>query len=220
MKFIFSSIFRNIILIYLLFLSTSYSDAAVDTITHTITRSGKKILHDGFLMEWGAHPAQQWDSTGNWVWDAVSTSEGPAGYLRLQNASPCSTWTISITSSVDKKTRVLHLPSDSLAKINECRFDYSEFDSLGTFTVEWLFPFETAASAKASSMYLTFSAQNNCQIHVPVMVLSYTRIKDKGKSKFTLIGQGLIILILALLYFKIQRKIRHQTLNQKNSLHQ
>jgi len=197
--------------------------ATPDTIRFTVTKTGRKILLDGFLMEWRTESARTWDSAGAWLWDVVATSEGLAGYLRLQKPQTCSSGVLSMRSSIDSVEHIVTMPStdpDEAGEHRYLRFDRREFDSTKTITVEWLFPYGKEIPNLTTPMTLTFNGHTSCGDTLPVLILSYTPQPVKTGTKLTMVGQGLLIVILALLYFAIQRKIRLQTQRQKESPHQ
>ena len=210
-----TSLQRCVLLFFLIFCGMPPASAQVpDTLRFDVTRNGRRILHDGFLMEWRTHTARNWDSSGTWVWDVVATTEGLAGYIRLQEPSPCSLWNISITSSVDRQKHELSLPVDTVPIDKALRFDHAEFDSSRTITVEWLFPYEEGIPDKNRPMTLTFTAKSSCGTPLPVLHLSYVAQPVRTGTKISMIGQGILIVVLALLYFSIQRKIKLQMLRQ------
>ncbi|MDR2591786.1 MAG: hypothetical protein LBC59_03160 [Chitinispirillales bacterium] len=51
-----------------------------------MVRRGRKIQVDGFLLEWRGAAANVWPGS-KWLWDAVSTPEGIAGYVSLPAGS-------------------------------------------------------------------------------------------------------------------------------------
>lgn len=194
--------------------------ASSDTVTFTVTRNGRKILLDGYLMEWRTETAHVWGRDSAWVWDVMATPEGLAGYIRLQQATACSTWRVNIITSIDNSMHLLSLPADSSHHDKLLRYDAAEYDSTGTITAEWIFPYKEGLPDMSNPMTLTLTGINGCSDTLPVVRLSYLAQPVKTGTKVTMIGQGVFIIILALLYFSIQRKIKLQTQRQMESPHQ
>lgn len=73
---------RKIIIVLIAALAATAFDAfGADTKSVNI-RQGRKIQVDGFLLEWKEADARSWPNTA-WLWDAVSTADGVAGYVSL-----------------------------------------------------------------------------------------------------------------------------------------
>jgi len=215
-----TQLLRHFLLLVLVTATLPIFANSADTITFNITRTGRKILHDGFLMEWRTETTHTWGRDSAWVWDVIATPEGLAGYIRLPTATPCSSWHIGIMSSVDNKEHLLTLPADTTHYDPIFRSDLTEYDSSRTITAEWLFPYREGLPDLKNPMTLTFTGTNSCSDTLPVLLLSYQAQPVRAGTKISLIGQGLIIGFLALLYFSIHRKIKLQTLRQMGSPHQ
>lgn len=184
---------------------------AADMVTFAITRTGRKILHDGFLMEWSEKTAQKWDKTGLWTGDATLTPEGFAGYFRTTAPPGCSTWTITAQSIVNNQHVTLHLSPGEVVSGNEFRLDRQEYDSSGNITIEWLLPYTQKPTTNAFSTDIRFTCQSSCGDTLPVLHYVHTGSKPlpcHGTLKLT--GQSIAIVILALIYFVMQRRIRRQ----------
>ena len=64
--------------------------------TFDISRSGRKIQLDGFLMDWMEKNRQAWSGSALWSWDAVNTADGVAGYFHMDGAPACSSWNFKV----------------------------------------------------------------------------------------------------------------------------
>jgi hypothetical protein len=62
---------------------------AMRTSNITISQQGKKIQLDGFLLEWKSENAHTFAGDGRLLWDAVNTTEGLAGYVKMVMTDSC-----------------------------------------------------------------------------------------------------------------------------------
>ncbi|MBN1575399.1 MAG: hypothetical protein JW913_02530 [Chitinispirillaceae bacterium] len=188
-----------------------HTPVAADTVTVDITRSGRKIMHDGFLMEWGMQTARTWGRDSTWLWDATVTPEGMAGYMRTQSAPPCSGWVIGFSGPSLNQPCEVRLPSDSTWQSDFLKIDHAGYDSSGAYTLEWLFPWPQHRMENHTSFFLTIKGRCLSGDTLPVMVLVSSSQEKKTPDRGSLIVRAVLIGILAMMYLMIRRKIKHQT---------
>jgi hypothetical protein len=186
-----------------------------------ITRQGRKIMHDGFLMEWSMQTARTWGSGSSWLWDAMATPEGLAGYLRMQSSPACSGWVITFTDVKQNHRYEVRLPMDTAyAWHNEViKIDQTGDDSSRIYTLEWLFPWHRELSDTTTPFSLRMEGRciNGDTLSVVTMECLYNGKKPAETNG--LIGRIVIIGLLAVMYLMVQRKVRNQT-RQRESPHQ
>ncbi|MBN1306553.1 MAG: hypothetical protein JXA18_01450 [Chitinispirillaceae bacterium] len=181
---------------------------AADTAAVEITRSGRAIMLDGFLMEWRMRTARAWGGDRTWLWDAATTPEGVAGYVRMQFAPPCSGWVIGFSGpSIDAPFEV-RLPADSIVQSD---FVKMADDGSGAYTLEWLFPRSQRRINNDTPFVLTIGGRCRGGDTLPVLVLRAAHAGKKFPARESLIGRAVLISILAAMYFFTLRKIRHHT---------
>jgi len=187
--------------------------------TFPIARAGRKIMHDGFLMEWSLKTAQPWTPDSSWIWDAIRTPDGLCGYVRLHKMMPCSAWTVTFSSSVDS-TISISIPGDSVSPFFEVKTDYSSYKSEGIAVMEWVFPMDTTkVKSPTDSLILRINAKCSSGDTLPELRLACRQPDSKKNGYGKLTGRGIIIGLLAVMYLMVQRRIKRQTA-QKESPHQ
>lgn len=193
--------------------------SSVDAETFPIARAGRKIMHDGFLMEWSLETAQPWKPDSSWIWDAIRTPEGLCGYVRLHKMLPCSAWTVTFRSSVDSAVSIA-IPADTVSPVSQVKTDYSSYEKEGIAVLEWVFPMDTAkVKSPDDSLVLLINAKCGSGDSLPELRLT-CRQPDSTKNGYgKLTGRGIIIGLLAVMYLMVQRRIKRQTV-QKESPHQ
>jgi hypothetical protein len=187
-----------------------------DTLSVTTIRTGRNIMHDGFLMEWTMETARRWGNDSIGVWDIMKTPQGLAGYFRLYKNQACSTWSITLFSHAQNKIYTIDLPNDTSDSTTPFKFDRS--DTSG-WTIEWLLPWADHIENNSTSLNAVITGRCNSKILSPVLKIEAVRPQKQNKGRNSLIGRGILIGILALLYLMVQRRIRNQG-QQKGFPHQ
>lgn len=221
MKFIDRSIIAALLLIPggVGMISGSAWAASSDTMIVEIDRHGRRIMLDGFLMEWSMESSRPWGDTVSgpadntqWRWDAMLTSEGLAGYVRT-GSRPDSGWTFTFSGPAFSTPQTVTLPIDSIWKSDYMRIDRAEHDMSAPFAIEWLFPLphDTDSVHGADRFSLAISAVSPRGDTMSVMLLrtDSSRVAS-GKSKGGLALRGVLIVILAVMYLMVQRTIQRQ----------
>lgn len=204
----------------LLLLALTWANISADTVDtlRVETREGRKIMHDGFLMEWSLKTAIPWGSDSAWLGEAVATPEGLAGYLRSYSAEPCSAGALVFSASFFEPIRV-NLPPDSGWRSEVIKIDQTTSATAAVYTIEWLFPWPAGYDRMTTPFSVVMEEQCGEDHRLPVLVFNYRYKKEKSNQAGALIGRILLIGGLGLMYLMVQRKIRNQTL-QRGSPHQ
>jgi hypothetical protein len=147
---------------------------AADTVE--IERHGRRIQVDGFLLEWGRGDARGWGAS-EWMWDAVNTVDGVAGYFRLFGPPPGVAWVFGFGAG--GRSREVEVPGPGPRSGDIFAFHHDE-DGRGSYTVEWLVPwsvFGEGAVAGGDGRYaLSLSAAAvGGGVSLPPVVLSVSR---------------------------------------------
>lgn len=124
-----------------------------------ITRSGRKIQLDGFLMDWIEKNRQVWNGSAIWSWDAINTPEGVAGYFRANGAPACSLWIFDVSDY-----NGLHKMVASAAKDTETPF-YCVNHQQGnppSLTVEWVVPWDSVAIDGNGNYAIKIAGKSAC----------------------------------------------------------
>ena len=188
----------------------TFAAVAVDTVRVEALRDGRKIMRDGFLMEWSLKTASVWGGDSIWRYDAIATSEGLAGYVQLLAPNGCRRKELII--AVDS-TVVEHiaLPPDTLQGGRFWRADRSMFATDSTYTIEWLVPWPENYNRPASSFSVVLEDRCAGQPVLPVLVFSYRQDKVKSGHTGGLIGRILLIGLLGGVYLIVRVKIRNRS---------
>ncbi len=189
-----------------------------DTVQVAVDRDSRKIMHDGFLMEWGPATASVWDSTPSSRYDAVATPEGLAGYLSVRLSPDCTGEVLLFAADGYPPARLVLDPglqtTDAALKV-----DWSKLEQDSTCIIEWLFPWPEGYNATAEPFSLTVAHRCGEEERLPVLHFVYRYRKKKSGQTGGLIGRIVLIGALGALYLMVQAKIRNQS-RKKGSPHQ
>jgi|WetSurMetagenome_2_1015567.scaffolds.fasta_scaffold332217_2 hypothetical protein len=128
-----------------------------------ISRSGRMIQLDGFLIDWKEKERHSWSGSDKWYWDAVNTPEGVAGYF-YNAADRCSTWTFSIDARHDAlRSQFIEVSgSGGGAKQGFYRSSRETHGSDVTRIVEWIIPWDSVAIDSSGTYAFHVAGMSAC----------------------------------------------------------
>jgi hypothetical protein len=144
-------------------------------------RKSRRIQADGFLLEWRDADAKAWPGGSKWLWDAVSTVDGIAGYVSLDgiNVVPdsvnhgngdCPEWLFTLRAVGADRSIDMKLPGPPAGEF--FAFDRGAFDADGSITAEWIVPWELLdGDSDADAYELSLSAVSKCADTLPPIPL-------------------------------------------------
>lgn len=159
-----------------------------------VDRQGRRVQIDGFLLEWNQNTARQWGSSP-WMWDAVNTVDGLAGYFTTRSAPPCSGWAFTITAVNTGRVIEIKIPEETAG--GNFAFDRGSFENYGTYTAEWFVPWDFLGDG-ASGYKLLISAVDTCGGSLPQIALAAARPPESSLTIYVVILlAGVLTIILA-----------------------
>ncbi|MDR2694650.1 MAG: hypothetical protein LBB74_10630 [Chitinispirillales bacterium] len=202
------------------------STDTVDKKSINLVRRGRKIQVDGFLLEWRGAEANVWPEA-KWLWDAVSTVEGVAGYVSLPAGGVDTGINTGSNPGIDAVDNAAAVNNDTgidmsyrrdwiftLRAVNTGRsleiklpgrpsgeffaFDKGEFDAGGPLTAEWVVPWEFFDDGDDSDGYkLSISATGGGGALRP-LVLTVEVPREPRAPSGLLTRLAMLVLIAAL----------------------
>ncbi len=193
------------------FISVMFSISLWADCTYEVSRAGKVIHIDGFLIEWSSETSDTcpWDVPI--VWDAMETSLGVAGYFRCTLLGSC------------RLENMHYYAGEPLALKNSFSFDSSlqptanfalekyteEADS--AFIIEWQIPWEELAVNEKGNYTCTFQFTNSCSDSLTHIILSGTKevvIQQDQIITPKIRLQVIMIVILLVLFILVKGRAR------------
>jgi len=182
----------------ILVLATLAALATADTVD--VSRHGRRVQVDGFLLEWNGDNARAW--TDVWRWDALVTPDGLAGYVASRGAPECGGWTFGIGAGTK-----ISVP-DVVGASENAAFDRDGFEKEGIYNIEWLVPNDAVSGGGASiySAVITLTATNICGDTLPPVVIRVVR-EARQKSAYAAMITMAAAAVLTIIIVALRRKL-------------
>jgi hypothetical protein len=174
----------------------------------TIAERGRRIQLDGFLLEWREVNARPLFSDQHWRFDAVITPEGVSGYCIGPNpATDCSPWNVTFEIETAHSRSIRAIAVDSVRSSSWYALSRSD-DSLRAFAVEWVVDRKTLSDTSSNPLRIRLSATDGCSTALGPTTLLIDTDRQSSPIPTRLIIQGILILILVIVYFVLRTRIR------------
>jgi hypothetical protein len=133
---------------------------SLDTVS--ISTSGRRIQLDGFLLDWVEKGRHVWKNSHGWVWDAVNTPEGLAGYFHCGMVA-CSSWTF-FADLHRLKTRPWNMTLGDSSQSGDAGFKATRTarDAMFSITFEWVIPWDSLALDSSGVYAVHIAAESGC----------------------------------------------------------
>jgi hypothetical protein len=183
--------------------------------TFTVTRTGRKVQLDGFLLEWPKNDMKKMSPNWPWAWDAMNTAEGLTGYFKAPS-SVGEDWTFSfLPQRLSPYSRMtLSFSTDSGQSFYRVSKPASNPDS--SMAAEWVIPWSRIAVDTPGDYEVGIMAYNGRGDTLPAMVLSGKAPRLSAASPWGKVYYKAIFLV-ALLFalFYVQKKAKKKTKSGK-----
>jgi hypothetical protein len=145
-----------------------------------ITRFGKRIQLDGFLIDWNESGRRSW---GGWYWDAINTPEGVAGYFSSASVR-CAAWTFILDAAGGaSRPRVMAVTNAADGAVRGYTCVNSEpHGSAAAVTVEWLLPWDSLAVDSAGAYAVRMAGTSACGDTLRSLLLKGSAGARRGRN--------------------------------------
>jgi hypothetical protein len=181
--------------------------------TFQVNRSGRRIQLDGFLMDWIAQERRPWGGSSGWVWDAVNTPEGVAGYFHSRREQ-CSSW-VFFTDASRLKSKPWEMRVSGTAEMTNTfyRATSAAHDSAHALTVEWVIPWDSIAADSSGAYAIHVAGRSACGDSLQPLLLAgslYAMVKHSWlPPRFA--ERIILIVVLLAVFIVMQFKVRKKT---------
>ncbi|MDR3013261.1 MAG: hypothetical protein LBU70_08640 [Chitinispirillales bacterium] len=186
----------------------------------SITRQGRRVEIDGFLLEWDLGAARRWHPSSPWTWDAVNTADGLAGYFALHAAQQACTaavseetpdaplpWTFAVTAVNTGKSIKFTVPNQ--VRGENFAFDVSSFESDGYYIMEWIVPWNFWGNGGGANRYtLTLNGHSACNDTLPTIILTAAPKSARSSGSWAMYVTMLLAGVMTLALVSIRRRGR------------
>jgi hypothetical protein len=170
-----------------------------------ISRCGRRIQLDGFLIDWKEKNRRTWSGSDNWYWDALNTPEGVAGYF-CNEAVRCSSWTFHADA---RRPCAMKVPDTDTGKTKNSFF-CANLTSGFTLTVEWVIPWDSMAVDSGGTYAIHVTGNSTCGDTLQPLLItgSSDSLKDRGGLMSRFAEWSILIAALAAVVMVVRLKIR------------
>jgi hypothetical protein len=176
--------------------------------TFDISRSGRKIQLDGFLMDWMEKNMQAWNGSTLWSWDAINTTDGVAGYFHAGSAPACSSWVFKVDAGRNGPSEMIASAAKDTETAIYCTNRTRQLNH-SSITMEWLFPWDSVVIDGNGTYAINITGNSTCGgDSLESMLLTGKKpLKPSILPKnFTL--KLILIILLFVVFFGMQARIR------------
>jgi hypothetical protein len=183
--------------------------------TFSITKTGRRVQLDGFLLEWIKDSAKAMGVDSRWTWDALNTKEGLTGYFKAPAATGAD-WTFTFLPerlSSYSKMQMFFSP-DSSRPFYRVSQPGNSLDS--SITAEWVIPWKNISLDSSGDYKVGIVAFNSRGDTLPAMVLCGRAFHEKTAGPWGKVHVKTILLVALLIaLFYAQKKVKKKTMLKK-----
>jgi hypothetical protein len=179
--------------------------------TVTITESGRRIQLDGFLLDWVKKGRHVWSGSGGWVWDALSTPEGLAGYFHCGMA-PCSTWTFYLDLNSQKgRPWIIAMADSAQGADGRYRTTRTSRDGGCVTTFEWLIPWDSLTIDSTGAWEVHFAGESGCTDTLDPFLIRGTMRPTASALPSRFVERVVLIVVLLAAFIALQLAMRKKS---------
>jgi hypothetical protein len=184
-----------------------------------ISRSGRRIQRDGFLIEWSEKSRREWSGSTVWYWDAVNTPEGVAGYFHSE-ATRCSSWTFQADVRHGASLPLeLSVPDTGETTGRFFCTARTQRDSLFVLTAEWVIPWDSVAVDSGGTYAIHLAGHSACGDTLqPLLCTGRYSLRNRGRMGVGFGGWCILAVVLAGTVAVARQAFRKKT-RGRESLH-
>jgi hypothetical protein len=198
-----------------LFLSVAASVAGAVEV-HTVSRNGRSIQLDGFLLEWKQGDARFLSNDSLWRYDVINTREGLTGYFASTRRFRCGLWRFRFLPH----HLSLHAEMDLIASLDSLRPFYrtaplSDVPG-GGIVAEWIIPWDSIWHDSSGMYQVGLFAYDTCGDTISPLILT-GRVYHETRPRWGGVYLKAILLgvMMIALYILQQRARRRKKMARK-----
>lgn len=183
--------------------------------TYSISKTGRRVQLDGFLLEWIKDSAKTLAPGARWTWDALNTKEGLTGYFKAP-ASIGNNWTFTFLpqrlSSYSKMT-LFFLPdfAQSFFRVSQ---PGASLDS--SMVAEWVIPWQSILLDSSGEYSVGVVAFNKSGDTLPAIVFTGHTFRENAPAPWGKVySKAIVLFFLLCALFYVQRRIKRKTLAKR-----
>jgi uncharacterized membrane protein YjfL (UPF0719 family) len=179
--------------------------------TLVVSKSGRRIQLDGFLLDWTGNGRYVWRNSNGWVWDAVNTPEGLAGYFHCGMIA-CSSWTM-YADLHRLKTSPWRMTLGDSAQSGDAGFKAIRMarDTMFSITFEWVIPWDSVTLDSNGVYAVPVAAESGCGDTLDPFLIVGSRDGTASALPPWFAGRVALIVVLLVAFIALQLTMRKKT---------
>lgn len=178
-----------------------------------IVNNARSIQIDGFLIEWKTGSADTLHSYP-FVWDAVNTPQGIAGYFRYQFQDSCWKMNLQWYPDFNAMHSAIKMTIDTAVE-QSMLYAFDKSDLSQTVVVEWLLPWDSVLVDTSGTYRVGLYAATPCGDTIPPVIFHGTTYHKQQKDNSIITPrikiQFISILVLLALFLWLRKKTKRIT---------
>jgi hypothetical protein len=174
---------------------------------YNVTKSGRRIQLDGFLMEWNRQEARPLNADSSIIGEIINTPEGLTGYFAIHQRDSCPSWNFQLYPDVAVSHRYFALSSDTSGGGNHPWYKVSAPDS-SLRIVEWIVPWDTITTDSGGNYRAGLTGNDGCADTLKGVLITGSPSHKTAPPIITprIKAQFLLILLLLTAYLLVRPK--------------
>jgi hypothetical protein len=200
--------------LFFLCISAIFSETLPLT-TITVSKTGRRVQLDGFLLEWVKDSAKPICPGASWTWDALNTKEGLTGYFKAP-ASAGNDWIFTfLPQRLSPYSKIfLSFSPDSAKPFFRVSRPESSLDS--SLVAEWVLPWQNITTDSLGVYQIGVAAFDKKGDTLPAMIFTGRAFRQQSPAPWGKVySKAIFLVILLCALFYVQRKIKRTALVKK-----
>lgn len=177
----------------------------------TINRDGQPIQVDAALIEWQEVEADTFEGTFPFVWDAMNTPQGLAGYIIYTYKDSCSKISANMYPQMKSMNKFMTMNIDStVSTLGFYAVEKSAKNGDTTVVTEWLIPWDSVSIDASGQYEIGLTGYTQCGDTLNPLILSGRHIIEEGDRVITrgIIWQFITIAILLAVFLILRSRAK------------
>jgi hypothetical protein len=176
---------------------------------HPVTRNGRQIQLDGFLLEWKKADGRVLDADSLWSWDVINTREGLTGYFKSDKQCRCTgPWTFRFLPCRLSPYQSIEIRTDAGLSDQRYRVARSDSGPQKNIACEWIIPWKDVCRDSTGAYQVGLVGFDACGDTVQPVILTGHVYNPKKVSWGGVYGKTIVLGVLLVLLFIMQKSTK------------
>jgi hypothetical protein len=176
---------------------------------HPVTKNGRQIQLDGFLLEWNKADGRALDADSLWSWDVINTREGLTGYFKAEKQLVCTgPWTFRFLPCRLSPYQSMEIHTNANGADRFYRVTHSDTGQEKDAVCEWIIPWKEVCHDSTGAYQVGLFAFDACGDTVRPLILTGQVFNPKKVSWGGVYGKTILLGVLLVLLFIMQKSTK------------